>query len=102
MAELNRDILKKISHLARIECTDEELDILYDRIKKVLDYIELLSVVDTDNVPPCNHIIESFSCPLRDDVQEETLSKETFLANAPSHVGGMIKVPPVIKDKYAP
>ena len=34
----------------------------------------------------------------REDVVGELLNREAFLANAPSHVGGMIRVPPVIKQ----
>jgi aspartyl-tRNA(Asn)/glutamyl-tRNA(Gln) amidotransferase subunit C len=34
---------------------------------------------------------------MREDKVGETLPRELFLANAPSHVGGLIRVPPVIK-----
>jgi len=36
---------------------------------------------------------------LREDIPEEPLSRDLFLANAPSQVGGMIKVPPVFKQQ---
>jgi aspartyl-tRNA(Asn)/glutamyl-tRNA(Gln) amidotransferase subunit C len=34
---------------------------------------------------------------LREDEVTETLDRETFLANSPAHIGGMIRVPPIIK-----
>ncbi|MBI3236171.1 MAG: aspartyl/glutamyl-tRNA amidotransferase subunit C [Chlamydiales bacterium] len=34
---------------------------------------------------------------MRKDEVGTPLSREEFLANAPSHVGGMVRVPPVIK-----
>ena len=30
-------------------------------------------------------------------MRSESLNRDAFLANAPSHIGGMIRVPPVIK-----
>jgi len=34
---------------------------------------------------------------MREDLVVPTLTREEFLANAPAHVGGMVRVPPVIK-----
>src|SRR3990167_1173725 len=101
MSELDKESLKRVAELARIECGEDELNTLYEKIKKILDYMELLSMVDTENVPLCSHVHEAFPLFLRDDVAEESLDKATFLSNAPAQIGGMIKVPPVIKDKHA-
>jgi aspartyl-tRNA(Asn)/glutamyl-tRNA(Gln) amidotransferase subunit C len=59
--------------------------------------MDLLKEVDTEDVPECNHVLEAIQNVMREDKTEETLNRQTFLANSPSHVGGMIRVPPVIK-----
>ncbi len=89
-----------ISHLAklcRIECSEEDKKRLGQNLAKVLGYIKQLDELDTQNIAPCTHVIESTSSELRNDELKDLLSREEFLANSPSHVGGMIRVPPVIK-----
>jgi aspartyl-tRNA(Asn)/glutamyl-tRNA(Gln) amidotransferase subunit C len=53
--------------------------------------------VDTEGVLPCTRVLESLTNVMREDTVSQTYSREEFLANAPAHVGGMIRVPPVIK-----
>lgn len=55
--------------------------------------------VDTEGVEVCNHVSETVSNVMREDDIGETLPRETFLENSPSHVGGMIRVPTVIKKR---
>jgi aspartyl-tRNA(Asn)/glutamyl-tRNA(Gln) amidotransferase subunit C len=98
MAKLDKETIKQLTALCRIDCTPEEQASLLVDLKKILDYIELLDQIDTENVPPCNHILEDILNVMREDTVGEVLSREDFLANAPSHIGGMIRVPPVIKQ----
>ncbi|MDP1880284.1 MAG: Asp-tRNA(Asn)/Glu-tRNA(Gln) amidotransferase subunit GatC, partial [Parachlamydiaceae bacterium] len=67
-------------------------------LKKIIGYIEVLQKIDTENVPPCNHVIEDMHNVFREDVVGETMDQELFLNNAPSHSGKFIRVPPVIKS----
>ncbi len=88
---------EKLKSLCRIACSPEEKKELSGRLSRVLSYIDQLREVPTENVAPCIHIVETFENVLREDLVGETLPRETFLANAPAHVGGMVRVPPVIK-----
>jgi len=99
MAKLNRDVVKKISELCRIGCTEEEITSLLHDMEEILAYVEQLDEVNTDNVSPCNHVLKGMQNVMRDDVVKESMLRETFLANAPEHVSGLIKVPTVIKKK---
>ena len=97
MAHFNENDLLKLMSLSRIECSQAEKDKFYTSLSRVVSYIETLSEVNTNGVAPCNHILETVSNVTREDVVGELLSRDIFLANAPSHVGGMVKVPPIIK-----
>ena len=88
--------LNKLARLCRLQCTDEEKSTLIEHMSKILSYIELLNEVDTGSATACKHVTEG-SHVLRDDVVENLLSREDFLSNVPSHVGGMVRVPPIIK-----
>lgn len=99
MANLDKETIKKLTQLCRIDCTEEEQESLLKDLKQILEYIEQLQQIDTENVPPCNHVLEGMANIMREDEVGAVLDREAFLANAPSHIGGMIRVPPVIKQQ---
>ncbi len=88
----------KLSRLCRISCTEEEKKNFLKSLENVLSYVEQLQEIDTDGVPPCLTVLETLTNKLREDIPEEPLSHDLFLANAPSQVGGMVRVPPVFKQ----
>jgi aspartyl-tRNA(Asn)/glutamyl-tRNA(Gln) amidotransferase subunit C len=98
MAELDKKTIKSLIELSRIDCTEEEQEAILNDLKKILHYVDLLEEVDTTHVPPCRHVLDDMANVMRDDVIGELLPREVFLANAPSHVGGMVRVPPIIKQ----
>jgi len=95
--ELTEEEIDKLSHLCRIACSAEEKAKLKANLSKILNYVDQLRQVDTKDVPPCNSVLEELKSVMRDDEPGDILPREVFLANAPAHVGGMIRVPPVIK-----
>ena len=97
MSELDIETVKHLSQLCRIAVTDEEAQTLLEDLSQALDSVQKLQDLDTENVPPCYQIQERFDNVMRPDTVGETLSKEEFLANSPDHVGGMIRVPPIIQ-----
>lgn len=95
---LDKQLVKYLTQLSRIACTDEEQDSLLKDLQQILDYVEQLQEVDTENVPPCDQVLADMANVFREDVTETSMPREVFLANAPAHVGGMIRVPPIIKS----
>lgn len=97
MAHFDEKELDKLAKLCRIECTEEDKKSLQAQISGVLNYVQQLNEVNTDSIEPCYTILETASSVMREDEEGELLSREAFLANAPAHVGGMVRVPPIIK-----
>jgi len=97
MSDLNKDTIAYLTQLSRIACSEEEQEKLLKDMQSILAYADLLQEADTSGVEPCNHVLEGMNNVMREDIPEDILPRDTFLANAPAHVGGMIKVPPVIK-----
>lgn len=97
MSQLTPDTLKKLTELSRIDCSPEEQASLLHDLDSIIGYMTLLNELDTSDVPPCNYVIPHESNVTREDVIGESLSRAKFLENAPSHTGGMIRVPPVLK-----
>lgn len=97
MTTFDEEDLEKLNTLCRLgEATEEEKKIISKHLIKVLGYMELLSEVDTTDVFTCYQVGEIQENVIRDDVVMDTLPREQFLENAPSYVGGMIRVPTVI------
>lgn len=98
MAKLNKQTIKTLVQLSRIECSEHEQEDLLKDLEKIIAYIEQLQEINTDNVAPCRHVLEGMANVMREDAVGETMPRELFLSNAPSQIGGMIRVPPVMKS----
>lgn len=94
---MDKKAIKTLIELSRISCTDEEQEHLLESLQKILSYVDQLNAIDTTDVPPCNQVIEGMYNVMREDEVGETLPREIFLENAPAQIGGMIRVPPVMK-----
>ena len=95
MSEAN---IPHLAKLCRIQCSEEELKKLEDNFQKILGYMELLDEVNTQDVPPCTHVLETIQNVMEEDEIKAGFDRNDFLKNAPDQVGGMIKVPPVMQD----
>ena len=98
MSEPTEQTIQTLTQLCRIHCTEEEQHLLLKDLKNILQYIDLLNELDTSDVTPCNHVLAFTESVTREDVIGEVLPRDRFLANAPDKVGGLIRVPPVIKS----
>lgn len=98
MAKLDKETLKTLTELSCIECTDDECEALLKDLQGILNYFEQLEEVDTEHVPPCNHVLDDIASVMRKDIPGDTMPRDVFLANAPSQKGGLVIVPPVIKS----
>ncbi|QVL54894.1 MAG: Asp-tRNA(Asn)/Glu-tRNA(Gln) amidotransferase subunit GatC [Simkaniaceae bacterium] len=97
MTKLDKETLIDLTKLCRINCSEEELETLLENLQSILGYIDQMEEVDTEDVPVCNHVGEEMESVMREDEPDQSLDRKTFLDNSPSHVGGMIRVPTVIK-----
>jgi aspartyl-tRNA(Asn)/glutamyl-tRNA(Gln) amidotransferase subunit C len=98
MANLDKKTIKSLTQLSKIQCTEEEEESLLGDLKNILTYVEQLDEINTENIVACNHILETNENAWREDAIGPCLSREVFLSNTPSQVGGLVKVPTVIKQ----
>jgi len=94
MAVSKKDV-KYIADLARLEFTEEETESLAEDMNQILDYMEQLNELDTENVKPLNHVIE-LQQNLREDQKETPLDHDDALKNAPDADSDYFRVPKVI------
>lgn len=85
-----------IAHLARIRLKREQIDRLTKQLDEILDYVNQLKSVDTENVQSTSHVLPIKNV-FREDTVRRSILKEEALGNAPSIQGDFFKVPKVIE-----
>lgn len=97
MKAFNKEDLKKLTKLCHIECAPEEEERLLKNMLAILDYISELHEVNTEGTLGKHNPLECSANIMGEDIEEPSLDREEFLSNAPAHVGGMVRIPPVIE-----
>lgn len=95
-AKLTRADVLKVANLARLKLSEVEIDDCTEKLGKILDYVDSLSEVNTDNVEPLVHAVE-LSNVFRDDVVTPSLPQQAALANAPKSDGRFFLVPQILE-----
>lgn len=96
-AEIDERTVRHISHLARLNLSDEQIALFGRQLSSILSYVELLNEVNTDGVEPTAHAIPVTNV-FRDDVPTEPLGVDKVLANAPARETPYFKVPKVLEQ----
>lgn len=98
---VDKQTVAKISKLARINMTDEELDRMVPELNNILNWVEQLGEVDVEGVEPMSAVIPN-ALRLRTDVIDADPKtaggrRDDVLANAPAAEHGFFGVPKVIE-----
>jgi len=98
MPSISRDDVLHVAKLARLELTDEELDLFTPQLAAVIDHAADVEALDLADVPPTAH-----PYPLRNVFREDELrpsiDREEVLAEAPAVEDGRFKVPAILGDE---
>jgi aspartyl-tRNA(Asn)/glutamyl-tRNA(Gln) amidotransferase subunit C len=89
---LDRSEVLHVARLARLRLSDEEVERMSRELSKVLDYIEQISELDLEDVPPTSHVVE-VSGGLRADEPRPSLPREEALGAAPAVAADGFEVP---------
>ena len=96
MAKITIQEVEHVAELARLEFSEEEKQKLAEHLGQILDYIDQLNELDTENVEPTSHVIPVKNV-VRPDVEGPLLTRDEALANAPSNVDGLFEVPKIVE-----
>ncbi len=87
--------VENIAKLAKLSFSGEEKEKFVEQFNQILQYMEKLNELDTDNVEPTYNVLE-LSNVMRKDKVKTWLTQEEALANAPKSNHGFFSVPKVI------
>ena len=89
--------VKHIAELARLEFSGEELESFTHQLNQILEYVEKLNELDTENVEPLSHPVEGINA-FREDELKPSINREEALKNAPDRDEEFFRVPKVIDN----
>ncbi len=98
MTSLSRDEVAHVARLARLQLTDDQIDVFTPQLAAILDHAADVEALQLDDVPPTAH-----PYPLanvwRPDVAHRSDVRDAVLDQAPDAEDGMFRVPPVLGEE---
>jgi len=93
---INREVLDKIAHLARLEFDEKDAEKMMKDMTAIVNWVEKLNEVDTEGVEPLTTMSHEINS-LREDEVKPHLHHEEALKNAPKKDSNYFRVPKVLE-----
>ena len=97
MTKINKEEVKKVAHIARLELNEHEINHHAEQLEKILEYIKQLEKIDTASVPSTTSAIEVINV-FRKDEKKNSDCTEELLELGPSREDKYFKVPKIISE----
>ena len=97
MTKITKKEVEKVAHLARLELNENEINNHAEQLEKILDYINQLEKIDTNDVPCTTRAIEVTNV-FRKDQKKNFECTEEILKLGPSREDKYFKVPKIINE----
>jgi len=92
---IDREQVRKVAHLARLELPPEQEEQFTTQLGSILDYFEQLSELDVTNVQPTTRAIDVSNVTRADELKPFS-DREAIFKNAPDQEGDFFKVPKIL------
>lgn len=96
MADISKEQVKHVAHLARLAVTEDEVEKMADELSAIIKYAEQLNELDTEGVEPTTHVLDMKNV-MRKDEPREWITQEEALKNAPDKQDGLFRVPSILE-----
>ena len=94
--DINRELLDKIAHLARLEVQEKDAEKMMQELTDIITWMDKLNEVDTEGVEPLTTMSHEINA-MRDDQVGQQLSVAEALKNAPQKDSDFFHVPKVLE-----
>lgn len=95
MSLVTKEEIRSLSHLARLQLKEDEVESLQQDLTGILEHMKLLAEVDTAGVPAMTHVGSKVQ-PLRPDQVAESLDRERVLAQSQRTEDDCFAVPSIL------
>ena len=94
--QVDKETLRKIAHLARLEFEEKDEKEMIDSLTEILSWVEQLEEVDTEGVEPLTTMSKEVNV-LREDSASNELDQQSALQSAPKSDSTYFRVPKVLE-----
>lgn len=94
---ISKDLIKKLSNLAKINLSEEQIEKYTNDLSSVISYMEEIKNLDVANVSETARVIDEENI-LREDIVGPSLNQEQALRNSKNTHNGYFLVPQILKD----
>ena len=94
--KIDKNTTLKIAKLSRIKIDNSEIEELSAELNSILDWVEQLNEVNTDNIEPLSNVSMA-KLPFREDKQNNEDKYTDVLSNAPEKLENYYVVPKVVE-----
>ncbi|WP_339217030.1 Asp-tRNA(Asn)/Glu-tRNA(Gln) amidotransferase subunit GatC [Ornithinibacillus sp. FSL M8-0202] len=96
MAEINKEQVKHVANLARLEILEQEAEMFTEQLSSIIKFAEQLNEIDTDGIEPTTHVLDLKNV-MRKDEPRQWITREDALKNAPDQQDGQFRVPSILE-----
>lgn len=94
--KIDKESIKKIAHLARLEFDEKSAEKMSKDMSQILDWVEQLNELDTTSIEPLTTMSTEVN-DMREDKGGVHLDHEAGLKNAPKRDADYFRVPKVLE-----
>ena len=98
MSEITPDLVRHLANLARIDVTDQEVDLFAGQLGLIVDSMATIKAAVAGDVPATSHPIQMANV-YREDVVEPSLTQAEALSAAPDSADGRFRVHAILDEE---
>jgi aspartyl-tRNA(Asn)/glutamyl-tRNA(Gln) amidotransferase subunit C len=98
MPSISRDDVVHVAKLARLDLTEEELELFTPQLAAVLDHAADVEALDVADVPPTAHPYPLRNVFRQDEIRP-SIDRDEVLGQAPAVEDRRFKVPPILGEE---
>ena len=95
--KIDNDTVRHVARLSRLTLSENEVGKFSSELSAILEYIDKLSELNTDNIEPTSHVVSNVKNVFREDRIIKSLSSEEALKNTPKRIQDFFGVPKIIE-----
>ncbi|NDJ79285.1 MAG: Asp-tRNA(Asn)/Glu-tRNA(Gln) amidotransferase subunit GatC [Chloroflexi bacterium] len=96
---IDRQTVEHIAELAKLDLTDDEINLYAGQLSDILAYAERLQALDTDAIPPTASVLPLRNV-LRQDAVLPSLPRDAALANTADQAEGQFRVDAILDEGH--
>src|SRR5688572_16233415 len=100
MSKLTKQDVLHVANLAKLNLTDNEVDKFTTQLSSIVNYMEELNEVDTDNIDPTTQTTGLTNVLRGDEIKtDQVLSQDEALSGTDETHNGYFKVPAILSER---